>query len=549
MKNHRAGLCALAVVALTGAARADVITDWNTQLANAIRQAPAGPPTMARSGAMVFTAIYNAVNAVDQTHEPYGGFSTLAGPTTSREAAVAQAAHDVMVSLYPAPALVTQWNAQLATNLAAIPNGAAKTAGIALGAASASHIIALRTNDGTQLPNTYVPGANPGDWVPTQPGPAVEPNAGLYTPWGMSSGSQFRQNRLTNYGTMANLLASPEYAANYNDVKANGRINSWTPSDENYKIAFFWANDRNGTFKPPGHLNAITQTFAARAFQALSPAARLSREARLFALVNMAMADAGVCAWDCKYDTAFDLWRPITGIQHGASDGNPHTKADPAWTPLNNVDPDGPGGPMLADPFTPPFPAYISGHATFGAAQAAIMRNFFGGDSFAPLTIGTDDPYVPGLTRTFSSWKKMAKENGRSRIYLGVHWQWDADDGYTAGTGLANYIYGHYLRPLPLDSDNDNDNDGISDGQDSCPDSNLAATIVIEGCDTGVANVLLAGGCTMSDRIDEAAASARNHGAFVVEVAFLAGHWRSQGLIPKGGLGSIVHCAAHAHIP
>ena len=111
------------------------------------------------------------------------------------------------------------------------------------------------------------------------------------------------------------------------------------------------------------------------------------------------------------------------------------------------MDPDG-AGPRLADPFTPPFPAFISGHATFGAAQAAIMRNFFGRDKFAPLTIGTDDPYVPGLTRTFTSWETMARENGRSRIYLGVHWQWDADDGYTAGTKLANYLFHHYLRPV-----------------------------------------------------------------------------------------------------
>lgn len=432
-------------------AQADVITDWNNQLLSAIRQAPAGPPSMARSGAMVMTAMYNAVNAVDQTHQSYGGFNVLAASDTSRSAAAAQAAHDVMSALYPS--LTAQWNMQLGTSLGAIPDSPQKSAGIALGQQSASHMIALRTSDGTQIPNTYLPGNNPGDYHNPNPGDpnfGAEPDAGNYLPWGMTSGSQFRPTRPASYGTMANFLASPEYAAAYNDVKANGRIDSWTPADEQYKIAFFWANDRNGTYKPPGHLNQITQTMADRQFAALPTDEALSQRARLFSLVNIAMADAGVAAWDCKYNTDFDLWRPIEAIRQGGTDGNAATISDPAWEPLNNIDPDGPG-PLLADPFTPPFPAYISGHATFGAAQAEIMRLFFGGDTIAggPLTIGSEDPYNSGLTRTFSSWETMARENGRSRIYLGVHYQFDADDGYTSGTGLAEYLFSNYLQAVP----------------------------------------------------------------------------------------------------
>jgi hypothetical protein len=431
---------------------ADVITDWNDQLMNAIRQAPAGPPTMARGGAMVMTAMYNAVNAVDQSHQPYGGFNLLGTAGTSREAAAAQAAHDVMQHLYPT--LGAQWTAQLNSSLASVPDGPGKVAGIALGGAAASHMIGLRTNDGTQLPNNYVCGPNAGDYVNPNgddPNFAVDPNAGNYLPWAMTNGSQFRPTRLTDYGTMANLLASPEYAAVFNDVKTNGRVDRWTPADEEYQIAFFWANDRSGTYKPPGHFNDITQTMAARELAPLTPDERLSQTARLFALLNIALADAGIAAWDAKYDTDFDLWRPITAIRAAATDGNPATVEDLDWEPLNHVDPDG-AGPMSADPFTPPFPAYISGHATFGGAHAAIMRRYFGNNDTiqgGALTIGTDDPYVPDLTRTFTSWEAMARENARSRIYLGVHYQFDGDDAYTTGTSVGNWVIDNLLLPIP----------------------------------------------------------------------------------------------------
>jgi hypothetical protein len=441
------------VAALAGSSHASVITDWNSLLMNAIRQEPAGPPTMARGGAMVMSAMYNAVNAVDQTHFAYGGFNVVAAPDTSREAAAAQAAHDVMQNLYPS--LGAQWTSALGTSLAATPDSPQKSAGILLGQQSASHCMALRSGDGTEIPPTYTAGPNPGDYRNPNPGDpnfAVDPLAGNFAQWGMTSGDQFRPTRLTDFGSMANLLASPEYTAQLNDVKANGRIDSWTPADEEYQIAFFWANDRNGTYKPPGHLNEITQTIANRQFAGLPADERLSKEARLFALVNMALADAGVAAWDAKFNTPIDLWRPIDGIRNADLDGNPDTISDPAWEPLNHVDPDGPGGPMLADPFTPPFPAYISGHATFGAAHAAIMREFFGDSDLiegGDLTIGSEDPYNNGITRTFSSWEDMARENGRSRVFLGVHWQWDADDAYITGNSLGQWMFDNYLQPVP----------------------------------------------------------------------------------------------------
>ncbi|MDX2115190.1 MAG: vanadium-dependent haloperoxidase [Planctomycetota bacterium] len=453
MHPSRLFVGAAAVSLAASAGHASVIVDWNNHLLDAIRQAPAGPPSMGRNGAMVMTAMYNAVNAVDQTHFSYGGFNVQASAGTSRQAAAAQAAHDVMVNLYPAQSAL--WNARLNDSLSAIADGPAKLAGITLGQQSAAHMIGLRSADGMPGTTFYPSGMQPGDYRnpnnPGNPNFGADVNGGNFQTWGITSGAQFRPSRLSNYGTMANFLASQEYADNFNDVKNNGRIDRWTPADEEYQIAFFWANDRNGTYKPPGHLNAITQTMADRAFAGMNPDERLSKEARLFALLNIAMADAGVAAWDCKYNSEFDLWRPVTGIQLADTDGNPATVSDPTWEPLNHVDPDGPG-PLLADPFTPPFPAYVSGHATFGAAHSAIMREFFGDSDQilgGPLTIGSEDPYNGGITRTFDSWEAMARENGRSRVYLGVHWQIDADDGYTMGDQVGQWIFDRYLREVP----------------------------------------------------------------------------------------------------
>jgi hypothetical protein len=455
-----AALAACVVVAVSGQARAgDLVTDWNEVYLEAIRVAPGGigvggPGAISRTGAIMHAAMFNAVNAVDQTHEfydPAGTFAPGAATGASRQAAAVVAAHQTLTALYPA-ALHATFDARLASDLAAIPDGPSKTAGVALGQYAANHMLTTRAGDGWNADPSYTFGGNPGDFQMPQAGNPVHPHWGNVTPFSMTSGSQFRTNRIGSYGSMANFLASQEYTDNFNDVKENGRIDRWTPSDEEYKVAFFWANDRDGTSKPPGQLNQITKAMADRQFAGLSPDERLSQSARLFALVNLAMGDAGVAAWDVKYNTPYDLWRPVTGIQQADADGNPLTISDPTWEPLNHVDPDG-AGPMAANPFTPPFPAYVSGHATFGAAHAAIMRQFFGESDLiegGALECGTDDPYMPaGYTRSFTSWEQMARENGRSRVYLGVHWQIDADDGYTIGTGLAEHLFANYLRVVP----------------------------------------------------------------------------------------------------
>jgi hypothetical protein len=165
----------------------------------------------------------------------------------------------------------------------------------------------------------------------------------------------------------------------------------------------------------------------------------LPKSARLFALLNLALADAAISTWDCKYETGIDLWRPITGIRLADQDDNPLTTADPSWEPLN--------------PFTPAFPSYIAGHASFAGAAAAVFTEFFGTDRITH-TISTDDPFYTGGPRTYSSFAQEAEENGRSRIYLGVHWQIDSDDGLAAGRALGEYVM---RNALPSDRGLDRD--------------------------------------------------------------------------------------------
>jgi hypothetical protein len=249
----------------------------------------------------------------------------------------------------------------------------------------------------------------------------------------MTSGSQFRPPFPGNYANKIDLLLSPEYAAQFNEVKLLGAANSSARTAAQTRIAFFWANDVDGTYKPPGHLFRITQIVAQQ--RNLS----LLETARLFALVGLVMGDAAIVAWDAKYRLPINLWRPETAIRLADQDGNFLTEADPNWQPLSIN--------TAGQRFSPAFPAYVSGHATFGAAHAGIMRNFFGTDNVT-FTADTDDPNAEGIKRTYNSFSSAALENGRSRIYLGVHFQWDGDHGFWSGTQLADFVYAKVLQKV-----------------------------------------------------------------------------------------------------
>lgn len=393
-------------------AHADVVTDWNNAALDAIRAGSTAPPIASRSLAILHVSIYDAVNGITRTYEPYLVQSAVQA-SASREAAASAAAHYALVNLFPANA--STFDALHAAILAGIPNGQQKNVGIVWGEFVANQILAARANDGW---NATVPppgGSGPGVWVPTPPGflPYALPQWGFVTPFAMNSSSQFRPPGPPP-------LDSAQYAEDYNEVKALGAAVGSTRTEEQSEIALFWA-DGAGTETPPGHWNSIAQTIAA------ARGNTLEQDARLFAWLNIAMADAAICAWDAKY--TFHNWRPVTAIRNGDTDGNPATDPDTTWNSFI---------------VTPPFPDYISGHSTFSAAAATMLATFYGTEDL-PFTTGSD--FLPGVDRSFATPLAAAGEAADSRVYGGIHFRTASDDGLQAGVSIGEWTASHYLQP------------------------------------------------------------------------------------------------------
>jgi membrane-associated phospholipid phosphatase/methionine-rich copper-binding protein CopC len=390
-------------------ANSDVVLDWNANLLNAIYTDKTAPPVASRNMAIVESAVFDAVNSFAQTYKNYH-FTGTAPVGGSVEAAAASAAYNTLLKLYPNQK--TFFDNAFTASLAKITDGAAEDAGVVFGKTVADDILSLRSNDGASKTVTYNPGTNPGDWQPTAPGfaAALLPQWGSVTPFGLTSGAQFRPA-----GDPA--LTSDQYTAEFDRVKDLGSINSTTRTADQTQIAQFWA-DGAGTFTPPGHWNQIAQNVAATKGNSLLD------NARLFALLDISLADAGIAAWDAKYQ--YNSWRPITAIQQADTDGNPNTIADPNWKPLIT---------------TPPFPEYISGHSTFSGAAATVLTSLLGDNiSFNLNSLG-----MPGVDRQFSSFNAAATEAGISRIYGGIHFNSANIDGLATGNSVGNYVLQNLL--------------------------------------------------------------------------------------------------------
>lgn len=414
-----------------------------------------GPCRAARAEAIVHIAIFEVVNAIKGGYQSYTGLAAAA-PGTSLRAAVAQAAHDALVGEWPSQSAI--FDAHLATELAAVPDGPGKTAGIALGQNSAAMILFLHQNDGVQIAEPaygvdYVAGNDPGEWrqdpIAQQP-VALGAHWGECTPFVMTSSSQFRL-------PPPPAIDSAEYAAAYNEVKSLGGDGITTPTartaDQTH-AANYWAYDGTPSLcAPPRLYNQITVQIATeRGTDAIGLA-------RLLALVNTSMADAGIASWESKY--FYKFWRPITGIREadlgtgpsGLGDDNPLTVGDATYVPLcapaSNQNP--------GVNFTPPFPAYPSGHATFGGALFQTLRRFYGtnniaftftSDEYNGVTTDNTGTVRPLLPRHFDNLTEAETENGQSRIYLGIHWHFDATGGITMGNNIGNYVFDHAFQPV-----------------------------------------------------------------------------------------------------
>lgn len=408
-------LLLLLTIASTCVTRADLVTAWNDVALGAIRLGKTPPPVASKNLAMVHTAIYDAVNGITQTHEAYLVKNKAPG-VASTEAAISAAAHNVLLRLWPAQQ--PTFDAMYATSIDTIADGPGKEFGIAWGERVAMEIVQARSNDGANSPVTYIPGSAPGEWRP-HPSfggallPAALPHWGYVSCFGIPLGSQFRP-------PAPPALTSSQYTAEFIEVRGVGALNSSTRNADQTQIALFWANGA-GTSTPPGHWNQIAQTLSAMQGNSLQ------ENARLFALLNIAMADAAIVSWDCKY--AYNLWRPITAIREADTDGNPDTEKEADWTPFLE---------------TPPFPEYISGHSTFSGAAATVLALFYGADDI-PFNATSDD--VPGVVRSFGSLSAAAEESGRSRIYGGIHFASGNVYGLAAGAGIGEYVGTKLLLP------------------------------------------------------------------------------------------------------
>ena len=385
-------------------ADADVVTDWNNAALDAIRAERTAPPIASRSLAILHVSIYDAVNGIARTHEPYLVQSAVAA-SASRKAAASAAAHEALVNLFPASA--SSFDALHAAILAGIPNGPQKTAGITWGEFVANQILAARANDGHDAIVPPPGGSGPGVWVPTPPAflPYLLPQWGFVVPFAMRNSSQFRPP-----GPPA--LDSQRYAADYEEVKELGALVGSTRTEDQTEIALFWA-DGAGTETPPGHWNSIAQIIGA------AQGNTLEENARLFALLNIAMADAAICSWDAKY--TFHFWRPVTAIAF----------AEPELNWMSFI-------------VTPPFPDYTSGHSTFSAAAATVLPLFYGTEDL-PFTVGSD--FLPDVYRSFPTCFDAAEEAAVSRIYGGIHFRSASEDGLQAGTSIGEWTVTHYLLP------------------------------------------------------------------------------------------------------
>ncbi|MCM0675873.1 phosphatase PAP2 family protein [Micromonospora phytophila] len=409
----------------------DHILYWNDVLLKAYRQTGGPPTVLSRAGAMLHIALFDTHTAISHIGTPYlsSGVTREPGATYDLKANLDVAAYNLLqLQLFPNIDFSTDFQkARLdAPNYEPGPGGFSTS----IAESVVDNVRLNRANDGSTNNTPYVPSSDPGQWRPTEGVAAASPNWGLVKPFALTSGSQFRPAPPGGYSTPASLLASTDYAAQVADVQSLGAANSTARTDEQTKIAYFWANDLDGTYKPPGQLFKLTQIVAKQ--RGLSQSAN----AKLFALVGIAMADAAITAWDAKYQTGIDLWRPVSAIQLAGTDGNPDTEADDNWQPLSND---------AGVPFSPPFPAYVSGHATFGGAWAGMMRRYFGTNNVT-YTATTEDPHAVGVTRTFNTFTAAAVENARSRVYLGVHYQWDGDNGVAAGDAVAGHVYANRLR-------------------------------------------------------------------------------------------------------
>ena len=407
----------------------DMVTLWNLVALEMVKTNLQMAPVAARTLAMVHGAMFDAVNSISGTYNPYREL-VRPGFACSAEAGAAAAAHTVLSGIYTGH--VAYLNQALANSLAGVADGLAKTNGISLGMGIGQKMLAWRADDMMRMMMTnYTVGANPGDWQPTPPGymQPMMPHWGMATTFGLMHSMQFRPPEPP-------ALDSPEYAAAFNEVKSLGAASSETRTPAQTQAVAFWT-DMPGTITTVGRWNQIARETAAQQTNSLL------QNARLFALLNVSMADAGIAVWDSKY--FYNRWRPVTAIRAADTDGNAATAADPAWTPLVT---------------TPAFPEYGAAHSAFSAAAANVLAGFFSTDDWVFSAPSYMDPM---MRRYFASFSEAANEAGDERVWAGVHFPYGNMQGLALGYAVGQYAVDTLFKAAgyPQDTDGvDTDGDG-----------------------------------------------------------------------------------------
>ena len=373
------------------------------------RTAPATPVQLSRVLAMVHAAMHDAVNEAEPRYETY--VADLSDSRAHPGVAAASAAHRVLSGLFPA--LQATWDTALAESLSTIPGGQAEQFGLKLGAAVGQMVLEVRADDGWNSMDPFDPAPAPGIWRPTPPAfsPMAEPQFQNVTPFTIESRAQFPVPSPPE-------LVTHDYQRVFDEVKSIGQDTSAARTADQTHIAHFW-------FEPPydswSRIAGILQA---------DEGYDLHGTARLYALVNMVVADGLVAGWYWKRQHAF--WRPITAIREASLDGNPATVEDPTWQPLRS---------------TPTHPDHPSTHSVTGGAAAEVIRRFVRSDRHR-FCMTTLTAIPPASTRCFDTFSQAQDENMNSRVYAGIHFRTAIQAGDRLGRRIGRFASEHVLQPL-----------------------------------------------------------------------------------------------------
>jgi PAP2 superfamily len=412
-----------ALMLMSSLAMANDVTDWNQHMLRSGVVGGTSPLVITRVAAIVQSSVFDAVNGIDATYAPVF-VAPAAVPGSSRRAAAVAAAYTALVALYPAQK--GTFDARLAVSLTAIAaDGESSSAianGVAWGQTVANQILAWRAGDGfTPAPPPFLGGTGVGQWRPTPPGflPGAAPQFAYMTPWVIQQPAQFRPG-----GPPA--LTSARYTADFNETKSLGSQSSATRTSDQTISAWFW-NASTATYMWNHLADSFLEDKVDNSSRFRGRTNSLLENARLLALLDLAMADAAIACWDAKY--FYVAWRPVTAIPLADTDGNADTLADPNWLPLFA---------------TPNHPEYPSGHSTVSGAAAVVLSRFFGENTHFTI----DNDLMIGVTRDFRGFTQALNEVKNARIVAGIHFRFSCDDGQALGSKVANWVLDNALLPV-----------------------------------------------------------------------------------------------------